>query len=58
MRIPSFMRTIRFRLTLWYVSLLMIMVIALLFGLNVKVGGTVDFSVTSTDQISSTITTS
>jgi signal transduction histidine kinase len=37
MRIPSFMRTIRFRLTLWYVSFLMIVVIALLIGLNLRV---------------------
>lgn len=35
------MRTIRFRLTLWYVSFLMIVVIALLFGLNMRVGSTV-----------------
>lgn len=31
------MRTIRFRLTLWYVSFLMIVVIALLIGLNIRV---------------------
>jgi signal transduction histidine kinase len=37
MKIPSFMRTIRFRLTLWYVSFLMIVVIALLAGLNLRV---------------------
>ena len=41
MKIPSFMRTIRFRLTLWYVSFLMIVIVALLAGLNVKVGGTI-----------------
>lgn len=37
MKTPPFMRTIRFRLTLWYVSFLMIVVIALLIGLNVRV---------------------
>jgi two-component system, OmpR family, sensor histidine kinase ArlS len=41
MKIPSFMRTIRFRLTLWYASFLMIVIVALLAGLNVKVGGTI-----------------
>jgi two-component system, OmpR family, sensor histidine kinase ArlS len=41
MKIPSFMRTIRFRLTLWYVSFLMIVIVALLVGLNAKVGGTI-----------------
>jgi two-component system sensor histidine kinase ArlS len=41
MKIPSFIRTIRFRLTLWYVSFLMIVIVALLAGLNVKVGGTI-----------------
>jgi len=38
MKTPPFMRTIRFRLTLWYVSFLMIVVIALLIGLNIRVG--------------------
>ena len=38
---PSFLRTIRFRLTLWYVSFLMIVVLALLIGLNLTVGSTV-----------------
>lgn len=37
MKIPGFLRTIRFRLTLWYVSFLMIVVIALLVGLNLRV---------------------
>ncbi len=37
MKMPSFVRTIRFRLTLWYVSFLMIVVIALLIGLNLRV---------------------
>ena len=37
MKIPSFMHTIRFRLTLWYVSFLMIVVLALLVGLNLRV---------------------
>lgn len=37
MKMPSFLRTIRFRLTIWYVTFLMIVVIALLFGLNIRV---------------------
>ncbi len=37
MKIPAFRRTIRFRLTFWYVSFLMIMVIVLLIGLNIRV---------------------
>jgi signal transduction histidine kinase len=37
MKIASFMRTIRFRLTIWYVAFLMIVVIALLIGLNIRV---------------------
>jgi signal transduction histidine kinase len=37
MKISAFMRTIRFRLTLWYVSFLMIVVLALLIGLNLRV---------------------
>ncbi len=41
MKTPAFLRTIRFRLTLWYVSFLMIVVVALLIGLNIQVGNTV-----------------
>jgi signal transduction histidine kinase len=41
MKIPAFLRTIRFRLTIWYVSFLMIVIIALLYGLNLKVGSIV-----------------
>jgi signal transduction histidine kinase len=37
MKLPSFLRTIRFRLTLWYASFLMIVVMALLIGLNLRV---------------------
>ncbi len=37
MKMHAFLRTIRFRLTLWYVSFLMIVVIALLIGLNLRV---------------------
>lgn len=40
---PSFLRTIRFRLTLWYASFLMIVVVALLIGLNLRVENTVAF---------------
>lgn len=34
MKIPSFMKTLRFRLTLWYVSFLLLVIIALIVGLN------------------------
>lgn len=37
MKMLSFLHTIHFRLTLWYVSFLMIVVIALLIGLNLRV---------------------
>lgn len=37
MKMPAFLHTIRLRLTLWYVSFLMIVVIALLIGLNLRV---------------------
>jgi two-component system, OmpR family, sensor histidine kinase ArlS len=37
MKIPAFIRTIRFRLTLWYVAFLIFVVIALVIGLNVGV---------------------
>jgi signal transduction histidine kinase len=37
MKTLAFLRTIRFRLTLWYVAFLMIVVIALLIGLNLRV---------------------
>ncbi len=37
MKILTFVRTIRFRLTLWYAAFLMIVVIALLIGLNLRV---------------------
>ena len=47
MKIPSFMRTIRFRLTLWYVSFLMIVVIALLIGLNIRVGNIISIPMPS-----------
>jgi len=36
MKIPSFMKTIRFRITLWYVSFFIILVFALVLVLNVK----------------------
>jgi signal transduction histidine kinase len=35
MRLPVFMKTIRFRLTLWYVSFLILLVIAPIIGVNV-----------------------
>ena len=50
MKIPSFMRTIRFRLTLWYVAFLIFVVIALVIGLNVGVGQ----HVTASPQFSGT----
>lgn len=49
MKIPSFMKTIRFRLTLWYVSFLVLVVIALLIGLNLKMGQSISVSPQSTN---------
>ena len=41
MKIPSFMKTIRFRITLWYVSFFIILVFALVLVLNVKMVQTI-----------------
>jgi signal transduction histidine kinase len=41
MKIPSFMKTIRFRITLWYVSFFIILVFALVLVLNVKMAQTI-----------------
>ena len=35
MKIPAFIKTIRFRLTLWYVSFLIFLIIAMMIGINV-----------------------
>jgi signal transduction histidine kinase len=35
MKIPAFMKTIRFRLTLWYVAFLVLLILALTIGVNV-----------------------
>lgn len=35
MKIPAFIKTIRFRLTLWYVSFVILLIFALLIGVNV-----------------------
>jgi signal transduction histidine kinase len=39
MRIPTFLKTIRFRLTLWYSGILIILMIALLLGINAAMLG-------------------
>ena len=41
MKIPSFMKTIRFRITLWYVSFFIILIFALVLVLNVKMVQTI-----------------
>ena len=39
MRIPAFFKTIRFRLTLWYSGMLVILLLALLFAINLAMAG-------------------
>jgi signal transduction histidine kinase len=39
MRIPAFFKTIRFRLTLWYSGILIVLMLVLLFGINLTMIG-------------------
>lgn len=39
MRIPTFLKTIRFRLTMWYSGILVVLMLVLLFGINLAMVG-------------------
>jgi signal transduction histidine kinase len=41
MKIPAFAKTIRFRLTIWYVGLLLLFIVIFIIGLNVTMSNTV-----------------